>query len=63
MSKKLFRIEMITDKLIWANSKEEAIEKWEWEYSDDNPDNWNDYHFNMTGEIYEVEFVSEKKQN
>tara|TARA_R100001443_G_C3231791_1_gene148596 strand:- start:108 stop:356 length:249 start_codon:yes stop_codon:yes gene_type:complete len=61
-ARKYFEIEVTTSVTMWANSKEEAIEKFEDEYV--NVD-WEEdpyapqYEFTMTGKMWEVPFEPE----
>ena len=61
-TRKYFEIEVTTTVTLWADSKEEAIEKFNDKYV--NVD-WQedpyapDYEFTMTGKMWEVPFVDE----
>jgi len=61
-TRKYFEIEVTTTVTMWANSKEEAIEKFNDEYV--NVDCQEDpyaceYNFRMTGKIWQVPFIDE----
>ena len=59
MSKKYFEIEMITTATIEAENKNDAIKKWHHEYVDLGEYDHPEFHFDMTGNIWEVPFIDE----
>lgn len=60
-ARKYFEIEVTTTVTLWAESKEEAIEKFKDKYVNyDYDDPYHpQYNFEMTGKLWEVPFVDE----